>query len=352
MGELGRTVDVHAHHMVRAVEELVAAHAGAVQQRTLEERRTGAESMLVTRQMVSERMPRLTRLEARLDDMDRARIDVHVVSPSPAQYHYWAEAELAVRICTTANDGIAALVAGRPDRLVGLGLVPLQHPSLMVELLDHALDRGLRGVEISSFAPGPDGARTVELSDVRLDPFWAHAAERGALVFMHPLGCSLDGRLDRFYLANVVGQPVESAVALSHLILSGVLDRHPTLRFLASHGGGYLPTFMGRSDHGWHVRPDVRGCAHVPSSYLTRLYYDSLVHSPESLRLLVGLVGAERVMLGSDHPFDMGVDDPLDRLLAAGLPDDDVQAIVSGNAHRLGLVPRATAATSPEGNQP
>ncbi|HWO59513.1 MAG TPA: amidohydrolase family protein, partial [Umezawaea sp.] len=118
--------------------------------------------------------------------------------------------------------------------------------------------------------------------------------------------------------------------------------RHPRLRLVAAHGGGYLPTFLGRSDHAWQVRPEARGCAEPPSSYLRRLWFDSLVHTPEALRALVSAVGADRVLLGSDHPFDMGVTDPVARLTAAGLDDADQYAIRSGNAELLGLVPVLT----------
>ncbi|MEO8906534.1 MAG: amidohydrolase family protein, partial [Microbacteriaceae bacterium] len=197
------------------------------------------------------------------------------------------------------------------------------------------LECGLRGVEISSFAPGPAGSHTVELSDERLEPFWARAAELDAVVFLHPFGCSLDERLDRYYLSNTVGQPAENAVALSHLIFAGVLDRHPSLTLIAAHGGGYLPTFLGRSDHAWQVRPEAKGCAEAPSSYLGRLYFDSLVHTPDALRALVAAAGADRVLLGSDYPFDMGVADPLERLNATGLSADDTEAIAGGNAERL-----------------
>jgi aminocarboxymuconate-semialdehyde decarboxylase len=265
--------------------------------------------------------------------MDAAGVDVQVLSPSPSQYHYWADRELATTVARTANRGVAAVVAEEPARFAGLGLVPLQHPDLCVAALDDARELGLRGVEISSFAGD------VELSDPRLDPFWAHAAGTGSIVFLHPFGCSLDERLDRFYLANTVGQPVENAVALSHLIFGGVLDRHPELRVVAAHGGGYLPTFLGRSDHAWEVRPEARGCNDRPSSYLRRLWFDSLVHTPYALRALVAAAGADRVLLGSDHPFDMGVDDPVARLAAAGLTDADQHAIRTANAEQLGLVP-------------
>lgn len=246
-------------------------------------------------------------------------------------------------MCRTANQGLAAVVAEEPARLTGLGLVPLQHPEHCVAALEHALSLGLLGVEISSHAPRADGG-TVELSDPALEPFWARAAETGALVFLHPFGCTLDERLDRFYLANTVGQPVENAVALSHLVFSGVLDRHPGLRVLAAHGGGYLPTYLGRSDHAWTVRPEARECAELPSSYLRRLWFDSLVHTPAALRALVDAVGADRVALGSDFPFDMGVTDPVERVRAAGLSAPDTDLVLAGTAAALGLLPTPTGA--------
>ena len=154
-------------------------------------------------------------------------------------------------------------------------------------------------------------------------------------MFLHPYGCTLDERLDRFYLANIVGNPTETAVALSHLIFGGVLDRHPSLRIVAAHGGGYLPSYIGRSDHGWRVRPESRSCVDEPSSYLRRLWFDSLVHSPMVLRHLVETVGADRFVLGSDYPFDMGTDDPVGALTAAGLSADDTAAIRGANAAAL-----------------
>ncbi len=333
-----RTVDVHAHALLPDVEAVVAGQPGLDAHRALDARRNGAASLAVSGPMVGRRIPLLTQVDRRLEAMDAQGVDVQVVSPSPSHYHYWAAPELARVVCTTANRSITALVAEEPDRLTGLGLVPLQHPELCVELLEDAvLGCGLAGVEISSHAPIGDG--TVELSDARLEPFWARAAELGAVVFLHPFGCTLDERLDRWYLSNTVGQPVENAVALSHLVFGGVLDRHPGLRLVAAHGGGYLPTFLGRSDHAWTVRPEARDCAELPSTYLRRLWFDSLVHTPEALRALVAAVGADRVLLGSDFPFDMGVPDPVQRLQAADLGPDAEHAIAGGTAATLGLTP-------------
>jgi aminocarboxymuconate-semialdehyde decarboxylase len=323
------TVDVHAHVLLPQVDQAVAGRPGHAAHRDLDARRNGSASMEVSGRMVAERIPRLTRIDARLADMAAARVDVQIVSPSPSHYHYWAGPGLARTVCRLANEGVAAHCAQAPGRLHGLGLVPLQHPALMVELLRHAHGLGLKGVEISSHAPGRD------LSDPAYEPFWAHAAETGAVVFLHPFGCTLDERLDRWYLSNIVGQPVENAVALSHLIFSGVLDRHPHLRLLAAHGGGYLPTYTGRADHGWRLRPDARGCAEPPSAYLRRIWFDSLVYHPAALAALIDAAGTSQVVLGSDHPFDMGVDDPLDRLRAALPEGPALDAVRGGNALHL-----------------
>jgi aminocarboxymuconate-semialdehyde decarboxylase len=329
-GAASRTVDVHAHVLLPEVEALVEGQPGRAAARELDARRNGPAALAVSGAMVRERVPLLTDVAARLAAMDSQGVDVQLVSPSPSHYHHWTDEETAEKLCRIADEATAAHCSAAPDRLRGLGLVPLQHPHLMVGALDHALEQGLAGVEISSHAPGR------ELSDPAYEPFWSRAEETGAIVFLHPFGCTLDERLDRWYLSNTVGQPTENAVALSHLIFSGVLDRHPELKVIAAHGGGYLPTHIGRSDHAWSARSDAgAGCAHLPSSYLKRLYFDSLVHDPSVLRELVRVAGPDRVLLGSDFPFDMGTEDPVGALRAARLPDADFDAVRGGNASAL-----------------
>ncbi|MBT2414364.1 amidohydrolase [Streptomyces sp. ISL-12] len=324
------TVDVHAHVLLPEVEALVDGAPGLAEARALDARRNGPAALAVSGPMVRDRLPRLTDVTVRLAAMDAQGVDVQLVSPSPSHYHYWADEELAGKVFRLANEATAAHCSAAPGRLRGLGLAPLQHPALAVRALDHALEQGLAGVEISSHAPGR------ELSDPAYEPFWSRAEETGALVFLHPFGCTLDERLDQWYLSNTVGQPVENAVALSHLIFSGVLDRHPDLTLIAAHGGGYLPTHIGRSDHAWSARSDAgAGCARLPSSYLKRLYFDSLVHDPHVLRELVRAAGADRVLLGSDFPFDMGTEDPLGALRAARLSEADFDAVRGGNATAL-----------------
>jgi aminocarboxymuconate-semialdehyde decarboxylase len=342
-------VDVHAHILLPALQQLVAEAdpEGFGAQQALEVRRNGPESMAASGKMIKERWPQLTDLDRRLADMDAQGVDVQLVSPSPSHFYYFAPGELALQVARSANKAVREFVDRAPERLNGLGLVPLQHPALMVEALEHAvLECGLLGVEIGSFAatPGDPDRSTVELSDPRLEPFWRRAEELDALVFLHPFGCSLDERLDRFYLANTVSQPAENAVALSHLIFSGVLDRHPDLKVLAAHGGGYLPTSLGRSDHAWRVRPEAHGCAQPPSSYLKKLYFDSLVHNPAELRALVAAAGPEQVLLGSDYPFDMGSDRPAAEVIDALLPPADEARVLAGNAAALGITPASALA--------
>lgn len=326
------TTDVHAHMLLPSLQAEVERRAPELvrEAAALELTRNGAESLAVSGPMVGARIPKLTSVPVRLADMDAQGVDVQWVSASPNHFYPWAPEGLAVWAANEANRLVAEHVAEAPERLVGLGLVPLQHPERIVECLDDAvLGRGLAGVEISSFAGD------VELSDERLEPFWARAAELGAVVFLHPFGCSLDERLDRFYLSNTVGQPVENAVALSHLIFAGVLDRHPDLTIVAAHGGGYLPFAIGRSDRAWRVRPEAQRCAHEPSTYLPKIWFDTVVHDPEALRRLVEVAGESRVLLGSDYPFDMGLDSPVEFVREAGLSADIVDGILEGNAGAL-----------------
>ncbi|WP_327341645.1 amidohydrolase family protein [Streptomyces europaeiscabiei] len=326
----GPAVDVHAHVLLPAIEALVDGLPGRAEARALDARRNGPAALAVGGPMIHERIPRLTDADVRLAAMDAQGVDVQLLSPSPSHYHPWTDEATAEKVYRLANEATAEHCSAASDRLKGLGLVPLHHPDLAVPALEHALEQGLLGVEISSHAPGR------ELSDPAYEPFWRRAAATGAILFLHPFGCTLDERLDRWYLSNTVGQPTENAVALSHLIFSGVLDRHPELKLIAAHGGGYLPTHIGRSDHAWTARSDAGvGCAHLPSSYLKRIYFDSLVHDPHVLRALIAAAGADRVLLGSDFPFDMGTEDPVGALRGAHLADADFHAVRGGNAAAL-----------------
>ncbi|MGK3940180.1 amidohydrolase family protein [Streptomyces caeruleatus] len=319
-------VDFHGHLAVPAADALVAGTPGFAAELAAEQRAHSPESLSVNRAQLRRLAGKLTSAPERLADLDAMGVDIQVVGPMP-MHHYWADEDLAGRLARTVGETVAAHCAEAPERLYGLGTLPLQHPALAVELLEWAVSGlGLYGVSVSTTVDGR------ELADPAHDPVWEKAEELGAVVFVHPWGCSLGERLATRYLGNTVGQPVETTVALSHLIFTGVLDRFPGLKLVAAHGGGYLPTYAGRSDHAWRVREDARGCAEPPSAYLRRMWFDALVYTPHALRHLVEEVGADRVVLGTDHPFDMGVTDPLARLDAAGLPPAERAAIAGGNA--------------------
>jgi aminocarboxymuconate-semialdehyde decarboxylase len=321
-------IDVHAHAIVPAAMAMLADDPGFQADRANEARLMGEASAATQRKLIERVGGLLTDLDARLEAMDRQGVDVQLVSPSPAHYCDWADEALAARIARTVNEGVAELAAARPDRIQGLGFAPLHVGE--AALVEAVTDLGLHGVEI-----GTSGRGGIELGDEAMEPFWAKAAELDALVFVHPWGCTLGERLDRHYMTNLVGQNVEHAVALSHLILSGVLDRHPDLRIVFAHGGGYLPFHPARMDHGWAVREEITTPRERPSSYLRQLWFDSLVYEPELLEVLVERVGADRVLLGSDFPFDMGVEDPVGHVHACGLGDGDKRAICGGNAATL-----------------
>jgi aminocarboxymuconate-semialdehyde decarboxylase len=331
-GKRVRTVDMHAHILTPAVEKLVAECPQKKAEADLRLRTLGAASLEHNnRVMLPQAGPPLTDLDVRLGDMDRMGVDVQVISPIPTQYYYWADEDLAAQIVTLQNEHVAAACSQHPSRLTGLGTLALQHPKLAVRQLETAVrDLGLRGFELST------AVNDRELSHPSLEPVWAKAVELGCVVFVHPMGCSLGERLAPSYLSNSVGQPVETAVALSHLIFGGVLDRHTGLKVCAAHGGGYLPTYIGRADHAYRERPDAHTMAAPASAYLRRIWFDSLIYSPAALRSLVDQVGAGQVVVGTDYPFDMG-HYQVHELIAAtpGLTAAEREAILGGTAERL-----------------
>lgn len=331
------TVDMHCHALVPDVERLVADEPAKQAEPEYVQRAMGVRSVEHNlRYMLPDAVRKMTSLEERIADMDALGIDVQVISPSPTQYYYWAADHLAEEVVRIQNHRIAEMCATYPERLVGLGTLALQHPLLAAEQLEYAVkELELRGVEISSTVNG------LELSDASLEPFWAKAAELGCIVFLHPFGTTLGDRAVPAYLSNIIGQPLETTLALSHLIFGGVLDRHSGLKLVAAHGGGYLPSYPGRSDHGFAVRPEAHQMQRPPSEYLRRIWFDTVVYEPAVLRGLIDRYGASQVVVGTDYPFDMGEYDVhglLDQV--PNLTSEERAAILGGNAAELiGLKP-------------
>ena len=294
---------------------------------------TSPKTSEVNRAQFAQLGPRLNGLDLRIADMDRLGIDIQAISPSPGQYYYFTDPETGLAAAQAVNDGMAEAVAKHPDRLVGMGTVPLQDASLAVQEMTRCVkELDLRGIEISSNVNGKD------LHAEELRPFWAAAEELGVLIFIHPLGFTHAQRMSEYYFNNLIGNPLESTLAVGHLIFGGVLDSYPGLKICVAHGGGYIPGYWGRMDHGWRARADCsEHCRHEPSSYLRKLWLDTLVFDQDQLESLVRTHGADRLCLGSDYPFDMSEPDPVG--FHARLDDAAREKILGANAAELlGLV--------------
>lgn len=283
----------------------------------------------------------LTSVERRLADMDAMGVDVQAISPAPLQYYYSLDPELGRAASQTINDHIATIAEENSDRIVGLANLPMQSPEFAVAELERAVkELGLRGCEISTNVAG------AELSEDRFRKFWAKAEELDVVVFLHPSGFSEGRRLTDHYFTNVIGNPLDTTVAVHHLIFGGVLDAYPKLKICCAHGGGYLAAYSGRIDHAHGVRADCRRCIkEPPTSYLKRLYFDTIVFTEHQLEYLARQYGSDHLVLGTDYPYDMGMYAPVDFVEGvAELTDADKDAIVGGNAARLlGLAVPETA---------
>jgi aminocarboxymuconate-semialdehyde decarboxylase len=326
-----KVVDMHCHYLNPAVNAKVA-HLNPGQHDPTWVYADELTRATNTAQM-RDRAPRLTGVEVRLKDMDNMGIDIQAVCPAPYHFFYWAEPGFGAELARQVNHGIAQLAADHPDRFVGMGSVPLQEAELAVRELDYCVKTlGFRGVEICTSVNG----RNLTDPSLKLEKFFARAAELGVVIFMHPLGWSPADRLTHHYFNNVIGNPLESTVAVAHLIFDGVLARHSRLKFLVAHGGAYVAHYWARMDHAWHARPDTRtAIKRAPSTYLEKFTFDTITHDPLMLKRLVERFGAEHVVLGTDYPYDMGDYDPLGTIQAAKLKRAEADLVRGGNAARL-----------------
>jgi aminocarboxymuconate-semialdehyde decarboxylase len=309
-GRRVKTVDVHAHCAV-------------------------PEAMALMGLTVSPSSLLLARPDERLRAMDAQGIDVEALSINA--YWYGAERDVARQLIRVQNERLAEFCATNPERFVAFASVALQHPDLAAEQLEEGLKTyGLRGAAIGGSVNGE------ELADPKFHPFWTKAEQLGALVFIHPQATGapteLASRLKgNGVLTNTIGNPLETTIALSHLIFEGTLDRFPRLKICAAHGGGYLPSYAARSDAILTTFPEqcTGTLRKKPTEYLRQLYFDSLVFTPEALRHLVAESGADRIVMGTDYPFPW-TSTAVDHILATpGLSDADRVAILGGTASAL-----------------
>jgi aminocarboxymuconate-semialdehyde decarboxylase len=323
------TVDFHGHMFVPAADSLVAPHLS--EESHLGRRQSNPRTLEISQAQFAKRFDEWSDVGIRLADMDRMNLDVMAVSCAPPQFHYGVDASLGDESSQLINDSIAAKIKPHPNRFAGIATVPLQDTELAVRELERAIGKlGFRGVMISAYV-GEE-----ELSAPRLEPFWTKCEELDVPVFIHPASFKTT-RFGRNYLTNIIGNPLDTTVAVHYLIFDGVMARHPTLKVFLAHGGAFAGAYSGRMDHAFGARPDCREhIDELPSTYLKRFYFDTVVFSIHQLAYLINTFGADHVILGTDYPADMGEYDPVEHVYqVTGINEKDREKICGLNALSL-----------------
>ena len=302
------TIDAHCHlHVQEAADSIVDLFDPNFVPAF---KYTNEKSSLQNKQQGKDRSINLTNIDQRLRDMDRQGIDMQILIPVPFQAYYSIRNKRGHKSIEIINNTLSKVAADRPDRFLSLGHLPLQDTEAAVK----EMERGVKELNLKGFQV------------------------LGTLIFIHPNGYPQGDRLKNHYFNNVIGNPLDTTVALHHLIFDGTLEKFPNLKILASHGGGYLPSYAGRIDHAWGARPDCRGndLKHPPTYYLKKMYFDSIVFTYEQLKYLVDVFGADQIIMGTDYPYDMAEDDPVGHVLGTpGLNQDDIKKITGINAAKL-----------------
>ena len=326
------TIDVHCHLATPVAAEIIAPHRRAPDEPY--DYFMGAESKDQNMVMFPTISDPLQNAAARIEYMDRMGVQIQGLATFVSEYAYWAPPSMGAEAAKMQNDHLAEAIAEYPDRFVGLGAtVPLQDVDRAILEMDRAVDElGFKGLQIGGTIAGHN------LDEPRFRPFWQAVAAKGIPVILHPNGYEESNRFDAYFLTNCIGNPLETMVAATRMIFSRLFEEIPDLTLVLLHGGGYLPSYCSRADHTWKVRPETRVAIpdNAPSYYMKKLYYDTMAFQPLYLRHLVEIVGADRVMAGTDFPFEMGEEDPLGLIDATeGLTDDEKTALKGGNAARV-----------------
>lgn len=324
-----RTIDIHAHVAIPEAARAAAPHVNPADAPLV--RFASDLTRAVSARQTEERKMAMTDLDDRVAVLDAQRIDLQVVAPPPNQCYYFEPIAVALTASRLVNDGLSAFVARRPDRFLALGTVPMPDADAAVAELRRCMGLpGMKGVQVLTNVNGR------ELSDPAFEPFWREAEALGAVVMLHPNGFTDGARFCDHYFSNVIGNPLDTTMALHRLIFDGVLERMPELKILAVHGGGFLPAYSGRIDHAWGARRDSRaGLPKPPTHYLRRIWVDSVVFTPHQLEYLARVHGVDRLVMGSDYPFDMADYDPVEHVMGADLSDPDKARIAGLNAAQL-----------------
>lgn len=324
-----QTIDTHAHFFPESYIRLIAEHG----------KRCGASVVTDASGATFIQVGLLLRtgpitapfmdFEERLKIMDRQGVGMHALSLTQPMV-YWADDELGLRLSVAFNDAVSAAHRAHPERFIGFACLPFQSPVLALEELERAAKLpGIRGIYMAT------AVRDRELSDRSFFPVYERIADLGLPIFLHPMMINNE-RLKQYYLINTIGNPTDTAIAAAHLIFGGVLDRFPKLDVVLPHAGGAFPWLVGRLNRGWEKRQDLKHIKRAPVEYLRRFYYDSVGYSDDVLDYLVRVVGADRVLMGSDYCFPIAYERPLDAVTHhPTLSDAHKRAIAEDNAKRL-----------------
>ena len=324
-----KRIDLHNHVIPETIVQAMREQPDLYKTRIEGE---GHKRVFVRGKVRFDLLPEFYDVDAKLESMDRKGVDLAFISPGPQAFFYGLQGDQAVRTARLVNEGVARMAAGRPDRLRGMATLPMQHPEAAIAELERVVkEYEFKAIELAT-AIGDD-----ELADPKFRPVLRRAQELKVVIFAHPNTQGSAGRLDCYYLTNLIGNPLDTTIMVGKLMFSGALDELPDLKILLAHGGGFLPYQIGRFDHGHAVRPDTS--VHTrskPLEMLRRFYFDALTHSPQSIRHLIDVVGADRVVIGTDAPFDMGEEHPVESIDAVpGITAAERENIFYRNAERL-----------------
>jgi aminocarboxymuconate-semialdehyde decarboxylase len=325
------TVDVHTHVIV---PEITGDEPWRPQ---VYRDDAGAQVVEMGGRQIRSAVSEFVDIEGILAAQAEAGVDRVLLCPWVPLLYYDAEPEEGLRRARIQNDALVRLVSDHPERVAALGALPLQGPELAAAELHSLMKAGvLRGVEVAA------SVRGVYLGDDRFEPFWDAAERAGALVLVHPTTRGFDSpAFQDYYLWNTVANPLETTITAAHMVMAGVMERHPDLRVLLAHGGGALLAVRGRMRHAHGFQPQARSrLRESPEDSMRRFYFDTLTHDDALLRALIDYAGPDHVLLGSDYPFDMGDARQVDTVRALGLAPHVEAAVLAGNAERLlGLEP-------------
>ncbi|MDB5902138.1 MAG: hypothetical protein JWM26_1016 [Betaproteobacteria bacterium] len=329
MPQQAPTIDTHAHYFPQSYIDLIAKKGHRVGTSVTQDPQGRTFIQVGLNLRTGPITPLFIDLDARLKEMDRQGVKVHVLSLTQPMV-YWADDDLGMELSMAFNDAASAAHLQHPDRLYGFACLPFQNPKLALEELERAAKLpGIRGVYIATVV------RDRDLSDPSFFPVYERMEALGLPLFLHPMMINNE-RMKQFYLINLCGNPFETALAASHLIYGGVLDAFPKLEISLPHAGGVLPILRGRLDRGFHTRQECKTIPRPPSEYLKRFTYDTISYDAKILQDLVDLVGADRIMMGSDYCFDIAYEEPVKIVTGMKtLTEEQKQMILGENAVKL-----------------